>query len=279
MHLPDFLPTHAILEVLASAPRGYALVDPQTHKVLWSNGHYDRQIALSSDCRTIQAAIEGIESATDRGEASSPRVSPQESSSSPYQVSVRHIETGEGPLLLLTLFSATDHSECAGATAEAPTRDSLTGLADRGALDRRMATLAQTPPDQWPPLTLLFIDLDGFKLINDQHGHLIGDQVISAVSRRIAAAVRADDFLARYGGDEFVIIAEGLRPGHRLDLLVQRIRTAAQEPVETEMGHLTLSASIGVAYSGEGFASPREMLATADERMYADKRQSRPPSA
>jgi diguanylate cyclase (GGDEF)-like protein len=149
--------------------------------------------------------------------------------------------------------------------------DPVTQLPDRRALDRRLDSLADVGAPT-PGIALLFVDLDGFKLVNDREGHLVGDEVLATVARRLSQAIRAIDFIARFGGDEFVVLVQGIDSPQKLAPLVERLRSAAQQQIETPSGQISLSASIGVALSGEGFSNPRQMLAAADTRMYAQKR-------
>ncbi len=165
---------------------------------------------------------------------------------------------------------------CAEVSATRPpiTSDELTGLADRGALEERLAELVQTSGSQ-QGIALLFVDLDRFKEINDQFGHLVGDEVLAEIGGRLGSLVRGSDFVARFGGDEFVILVEGAQDPLLLDRLVERLRHVIEQPVETSVGTAHVGVSVGIAVSTEGFRSPREWLAAADRRMYDAKRRGR----
>ena len=117
--------------------------------------------------------------------------------------------------------------------------------------------------------TVIFADLDGFKAVNDEHGHAAGDEVLRVVAERLAAETRPEDLVARLGGDEFAVLCMGLTQADATGLM-DRLRTAVATPIEIGRGSVTVGLSIGVADSFDG-AGLEELLRTADERMYSDK--------
>jgi diguanylate cyclase (GGDEF)-like protein len=151
--------------------------------------------------------------------------------------------------------------------------DGLTQLANRRALYDAMAAATEAPEGE--ATALLFIDLDGFKQVNDVHGHVAGDAVLTEVGARIRKAVRGDDFAARHGGDEFVVLLRGL-PIDRVEQLAEqtaaRITEALALPIKTAAATFPLGASIGIAVHPRDGASPDELIRVADERMYRAKR-------
>ncbi|SEK19760.1 sensor domain-containing diguanylate cyclase [Streptacidiphilus jiangxiensis] len=132
------------------------------------------------------------------------------------------------------------------------------------------------PPDEAgaPPggraLAVLFCDLNGFKNINDRHGHAAGDATLIEVARRLQHAVREGDTVARMGGDEFVVLADGVDRARAKDL-ADRLRTAIAPPIRWENRTLRVGVSIGIGWAGCGM-SIDEVLHTADELMYVEKR-------
>ncbi|MGW7515112.1 diguanylate cyclase CdgB [Streptomyces sp. NPDC054796] len=119
-------------------------------------------------------------------------------------------------------------------------------------------------------LAVLFCDLDGFKSINDRFGHNCGDAVLVEVARRLSEGVRDNDTVARMGGDEFVVLADGLGPADAQDLAV-RLRNAIIPPIRVDGRAVRVGASFGIGWAGCGMTA-EEVLQSADQRMYVEKR-------
>jgi diguanylate cyclase (GGDEF)-like protein/PAS domain S-box-containing protein len=164
--------------------------------------------------------------------------------------------------------------ELTGVLTERAVRDPLTGLANRTLLEERLRTSLARDVRSGECTGLLFLDLDGFKDINDRHGHAIGDVVLRVVGERLTRAVRPSDTVARLGGDEFVVLVEGAS-STTLAALVPRLRSAVVAPLSVQDLDLSVGVSIGVALSCEGATDPQRLLAQADAQMYAAKRASR----
>jgi diguanylate cyclase (GGDEF)-like protein/PAS domain S-box-containing protein len=145
--------------------------------------------------------------------------------------------------------------------------DALTGLANRPGFDRRAAEVLS---DGIGDAALVFVDLDGFKVVNDTWGHLAGDAVLVEVAARLRAVVRPDDLVGRYGGDEFVLLCSGLAPGDE-GAVVSRIAAALAAPIPVAGALWQQEASVGVVRTVPG-ESAAEALRRADEQMYARKR-------
>ncbi|MEU7908627.1 GGDEF domain-containing protein [Actinoplanes sp. NPDC049118] len=147
--------------------------------------------------------------------------------------------------------------------------DPLTGLANRTALGARLARIEPAPD---APVAVLYVDLDGFKQVNDEHGHAAGDAVLRIVSDRLSAAVREGDLVARLGGDEFVLLCPGV-PTDEAVRLAERIIGDVARPVAYEGHHLCVGASIGIAGSTDD--ATEGLLRSADAAMYEAKRLGR----
>jgi len=152
-------------------------------------------------------------------------------------------------------------------------RDPLTGVLNRAACLDRLAHALARAGRAGRSIAVLFIDLDGFKAVNDSLGHAIGDAVLSAVARRLDDAVRRSDSLARLGGDEFVVLAEDIDGPQTVDGLLERVSCALREPFEVPDGVVKLGASIGVVVAAGGTAA--EVLGQADVAMYRAKADGR----
>ena len=158
--------------------------------------------------------------------------------------------------------------------AERAVRDPLTGLANRTLVEERLRRTLARDARSGGTTGVLFLDLDGFKAVNDAHGHAVGDAVLRTVAQRLMSCVRPSDTVARIGGDEFVVLAEDTtRPG--LEPLVDRLRAAVRRPVMVETLEVEVGVSVGVAVSTGGEADVAGLLAEADRAMYAAKKSDR----
>jgi diguanylate cyclase (GGDEF)-like protein len=152
--------------------------------------------------------------------------------------------------------------------------DSLTGLASRALfLDRLHHGLQQAARTR-TNLTLLFIDVDHFKVVNDTLGHSAGDDLLIAVAERVRHCLRASDTAARFGGDEFVVLLHATS-AHAATVVAGRIIEAIREPIATGGRDVFVDASIGIAASESGAISADELLRNADVAMYRAKRAGR----
>ncbi len=151
------------------------------------------------------------------------------------------------------------------------THDSLTGLANRSLILSQLASALATSEDL-PVSTVLFIDLDGFKAINDTLGHAIGDTVLQIVAQRLQRALRADDLVGRLGGDEFLVLLSGGSRRIDVDSLVDRLRSTMSEPIIARGHRIQVNASIGVtALASDDHRTPEAVLHDADLAMYRAK--------
>lgn len=148
-------------------------------------------------------------------------------------------------------------------------RDELTGLANRASFYARCEETLRTGAS----CGLLFMDLDGFKAINDRWGHVVGDQVLEEVARRLAATTRPPDLVARLAGDEFVVLlCGGEQP--RAEDVADRLRDVLATPMQTDVGSLEVGVSIGAAWAA-GQGGSDKLVSDADAAMYRDKRRRR----
>jgi diguanylate cyclase (GGDEF)-like protein/PAS domain S-box-containing protein len=152
------------------------------------------------------------------------------------------------------------------------THDSLTGLLNRGAFEERMSTALLRVARRGGQFALLYIDLDRFKGINDSLGHTVGDSLLQHLARRFEKIVGAAGQLARWGGDEFLVLLDDAAAAVPL---AQRLIEAAGEPCEIESLLLSIGASIGIAFAPEHGADTATLLRHADTAMYRAKEHGR----
>jgi diguanylate cyclase (GGDEF)-like protein/PAS domain S-box-containing protein len=150
--------------------------------------------------------------------------------------------------------------------------DTLTGLPNRSLfMDRVTHALGWVRPDDATPLAVLILDLDRFKVINESLGHAVGDQLLAAVGRRLAEALRPADTLARLGGDEFAVLVDGLAGAAAAEGLARRMVDALATPFMVEGRETYVAASIGVALSRSGAQSSADLLREAEIALYRAK--------
>jgi diguanylate cyclase (GGDEF)-like protein len=157
-------------------------------------------------------------------------------------------------------------------------RDRLTGLYNRGHFDRALAAALESSARSGQPLSLVLLDLDRFKAINDVHGHAVGDRALCELAGRLSRAMRRTDMVARYSGEEFVILMPGTAP----EAALPRVEALRQEIVASPMplgdgGAVVLDFSAGIAGTPTDIeaTTPKAILSVADARLLAAKRAGR----
>jgi diguanylate cyclase (GGDEF)-like protein/PAS domain S-box-containing protein len=148
--------------------------------------------------------------------------------------------------------------------------DTLTGVPNRSQFFERLDRLASA--DTGRLVAILYLDLDGFKPVNDTYGHAAGDQLLQIVSGRLGSHLRGDDLLARLGGDEFAVICPGVQDPDEAVHIAERLLAAVREPAVLDGGvQVSVGVSIGIAL-GEGHEVGEGLLETADDALYHAKR-------
>lgn len=145
--------------------------------------------------------------------------------------------------------------------------DPLTGLANRRYLTQRLERLLE----QKVPLAVMFIDLDGFKPINDKYGHDVGDEALRMVSDRLGACIRESDVLSRIGGDEFIILFTGLEDEEVLKERADKVLEMVRTPMWISGNRVRMGASVGISVAPKDGEDVETIINAADESMYAAK--------
>jgi diguanylate cyclase (GGDEF)-like protein/PAS domain S-box-containing protein len=189
------------------------------------------------------------------------------------------VETAEGTLYETTAIDVTQlrqnqaDLQRAKDTAEYQAlNDALTGLPNRRLLSARAAHMLATARRESHDVALLYIDLDGFKLVNDSLGHAAGDMLLIQVAARLQSRVRESDTLARLGGDEFIVVLAGLHSKHESTLVADDLLRVLSEPFSLEEHEVLIGASIGISLFPEHAEQFPQLLQHADSAMYAAKR-------
>lgn len=151
-------------------------------------------------------------------------------------------------------------------------QDILTGLAGRGHIIALLNAALVEAQRSRQILAVLFVDLDGFKLINDSHGHHVGDAVLKVVAARLQSAVRCSDTVARFGGDEFVILLPRVARRSVARRIGSQVVDQLSQPVAVGSGRHDVSASVGIAFYPEHGNTCETLLISADEAMYRAKK-------
>lgn len=184
---------------------------------------------------------------------------------------------GGEAVVVLALRDITAKTDALARSEEAALRalhDPLTGLPGRSLLlDRIDQALARSERSRGT-LTVLFVDLDDFKALNDHFGHETGDRILRALAARVKGAVRPADTVCRLGGDEFVVVCEGVDGRAEADEIAARVEAAVAKPYTVDGQDLVLTASVGIALATPG-AIPETLVANADAAMYLAKQEGK----
>lgn len=220
----------------------------------------DRLDALIGDQRPASSLEVAVLSADDR--------------TVPVLLGVSSLATDDGLVTCLTFTDLTGERAAEANLTHLAQHDALTGLPNRTLLTDRIEHALERRTDDTRMTVLLFCDVDGFKNVNDAHGHQVGDGVLRTIADRLTYAVRAQDTVARIGGDEFVVLCESVDDVDQAMLTAARLGAAIEAPMTIEDEHLEVTVSIGIAVAGnDDTANPDTLLRDADEAMYKAKRQ------
>jgi diguanylate cyclase (GGDEF)-like protein/PAS domain S-box-containing protein len=187
------------------------------------------------------------------------------------RIQLQVVEDEVEPGLVVVVHSGGDSQELRDIAALGADCDFVTRLPTRSALERCLGDAERRARRKQQALAVLFIDLDRFKHVNDAYGHWAGDAALAAVADRLRASVRPGDFVARYGGDEFVVLLENVGSDDEVERIAQRIRAELGAPLDVHGRRVQLTASVGVAI-GHPFSPAAALVNEADQAMYRVKR-------
>jgi diguanylate cyclase (GGDEF)-like protein len=183
------------------------------------------------------------------------------------------------PLLLVTPFGASYYAwrryhegmSAQRELAHLTVHDSLTGLPNRRFLGESFRRMLEEHRRDVGHLAVLFVDLDRFKIVNDTYGHEAGDRLMQAVAERLRTAVKADDVVIRYAGDEFVMVVSAVPSAAVAEHIASRIIKVVETPFEMGQDRIQISASIGIALAEDDVREPEDVIRDADAAMYQAK--------
>lgn len=186
-------------------------------------------------------------------------------------LSINEVESEEGPQFIGVMRDMTAHRRELDKLTQRADYDSLTGLLNRHALFKRLeAAVAKAKRDE-SQACFMFIDLDGFKAVNDNHGHDAGDELLRQVAVLLREKTRESDIVCRFGGDEFCILFEGIKGCDGMKKLSEKIVSAFQTPFQILDNRAEVTASIGVAFYPDDSEDDGDLLKHSDSAMYDAK--------
>jgi len=236
-----------------------------------SIGHHLREFVTRADAATVEAELALATSEPGQRSFEASFTSKDGAATVPMSVTVVNLlddRTVEG--LVVSAVDITQLAETRARLAHLANHDPLTDLPNRAAFTERLKDALGAARLRQSAVSLIYCDLDGFKALNDELGHVAGDEVLVAVSRRLLTATRAGDAVARMGSDEFVVLVED-GEARAVRALLARIKVAMAEPILLATGQaVTVQLTAGAA-SADGSANVDDLLGRADAAMYAAK--------
>jgi len=190
----------------------------------------------------------------------------------PSELRITQMNLGDEHLLIAIMRDITQRKLAEERVVHLATHDSLTDLPNRHLLqDRVKQAISHAERNEGTKVALLFIDLDGFKGVNDAHGHDVGDRLLVKAAKRIRSVLRSEDTTARQGGDEFIVALPNVKQDSGAEVVAQKLLDALSAPYRINDHEIRISASIGIALYPDDGADMEMLLARSDAAMYAAK--------
>lgn len=250
-----------LIDVLGQAEHVKDLMEQSAQELSSLNIGLAQEMAQSREPPGVRLALEKSQAVEDKVQDAADKLSVVNLALE-AEVSTRHA-------LEVQLATVTQAEQAA---RHAALHDALTDLPNRALFENRLEHgLAQAKRHD-RTLAVMFLDLDGFKKINDVHGHDVGDAVLQTTANRLKEHARSDDTVSRFGGDEFLYLLTEIDGDQNAALVVQKIANAIQLPVHLRIGELIVKASIGIAIFPKDGTSASALIKSADTAMYKAKR-------
>ncbi|WP_200285648.1 diguanylate cyclase domain-containing protein [Rhabdochromatium marinum] len=270
LEVPYELPTPSPVErslatLIQNSFVGMLVLDEQG-QILFTNTAAQRQLNQSAEA--LQDAPFGIPAIDHRTELSILR---RDGGIGTAEVNISHSEWNGQPAFLVSLYDVTEHKETAQHMQQLAMHDPLTNIPNRRALLHHLHVGIQNAANEHQRLALAFLDLDDFKSVNDQFSHAIGDQLLCACATRLKQALRGSDKVFRLGGDEFIVMIEGLLDPEDVKPVLKKIRATTQQPLYVAEQAFELRFSAGLALYPDDADYGDLLLQMADESMYLAK--------
>lgn len=192
-----------------------------------------------------------------------------------YMSYLPHIDETSGDVVGVIVIArdVTEFKRAENLLAKSANTDALTNIPNRLFLENKLQGLTRNDERHSDRFAFLFCDLDGFKVVNDTYGHTVGDKVLSHVARRLSRNIRSEDILARYGGDEFVIIISPLVDDSTIKPIKEKIERSLSQPFEISGNVIKVGISIGISIFPDDATNLADLIHKADKRMYDSKNQ------
>lgn len=184
-------------------------------------------------------------------------------------------DTKEVVGIIVIAKDVTEFKRAEGLLSRSANTDALTNIPNRLFLNKHLQDLCFADDEEQTSFALLFCDLDGFKQVNDVHGHAVGDKVLNLVAARLKQQIRGDDIIARYGGDEFVILIADNGDDRVVEAVKDKVSHAITQPFSLSGNVIEIGVSIGTARFPDDGVEPDSLLSLADREMYNSKNSPR----
>ena len=190
------------------------------------------------------------------------------------EVQTRYVESDRGPLIIALSSDVTERQRAQEDLEFMAFHDPLTGTDNRAMFDRKLEQAVRNAQESDVTFGVIYIDIDDFKLLNDEQGHVFGDQVLCSIAGRLMHSVREEDTVARFGGDEFVILVERVKNAENLEAITRKITSHLNEPIKIKGAEIAMDVSVGYALYDPRVDDAHSVVMHADYEMYRSKRRN-----